>query len=110
MPLKIGDKEYVMPGEKGTPRMTGEETLAIEDEFGLDAMRLFQVLENPDKAPKGYTIAKVLLALAWVCRSRTGEIVSLADVVKDTAPGDVDIEPEDEDPKAEATEAVTEIK
>lgn len=110
MPLKIGDKEYVMPGEKGTMRVTGEETLAIEDEFGLDAIRLFQVLENPDKAPKGYTIAKVLLALAWVCRSRTGEIVSLADVVKDTAPGDIDIEPEDEDPKAEATEAITEIK
>lgn len=108
MPLKIGDKEYVMPGEKGTPRVLGEETNAIEDEFGLDAMLLFQVLADPSKAAKGYTISKALLALAWVCRSRAGEIVSVADVVKDTAPGDIDIDPEDEDPKDETTEKVTE--
>lgn len=107
MPLKIGDKEYVMPGEKGTPRVTGEETLVIEDEFGLDAIRLFLALENPDKAPKGYTISKALLALAWVCRHRAGEVVSLADVLKDTAPGDIDIDGE-EDPKESATETVIE--
>lgn len=107
MPLKIGDKEYVMPGENGTPRITGEETIAIEDEFGIDAILLFLVLQNPDKAPKGYTISKALLALAWVCRSRAGEIVSLADVIKDTAPGDIEIDSE-ENPKEQATETVIE--
>lgn len=110
MPLIINGTNYVMPGEKGTPRITGEETLAIEDEFGLDAMRLFQVFTNPDKAPKGYTISKALLALAWVCRSRTGEVVSLNDVIKDTAPGDIDIEEEVEAPKAEATQVTIETE
>ena len=109
MPLKIGDKEYVMPGEAGTPRILGEETNIIEDEFGLDALRLINVLVDPDRAPKGYTISKALLALAWVCRSRSGEIVSLADVVKDTAPGDIDII-EEEDPKEEATQVIIETE
>lgn len=107
MPLKIGDKEYVMPGENGTPRINGEETIAIEEEFGLDATRLWMVFVDPMKAQKPYTIAKATLALAWVCRVRAGEVVSIADVLKDTAPGDIDII-EEEDPKEEATQVPTE--
>lgn len=107
MPLKIGDKEYVMPGENGTPRINGEETIAIEEEFGLDAQRLWLVLLDPLKAPKGYTLSKATLALAWVCRVRAGEVVSLADVLKDTAPGEIDIV-EGDDPKEEATQVLTE--
>lgn len=105
MPISIKGKKYVAPGENGTPQLLGEELMAIEDHFEVDGLRLFNALENPDKAPKGYTLAKALYSLAWVCRTRSGEVVSIADVLKDTAAGDIAFEGEDDiDPKEVATE------
>ena len=106
MPISISGKSYVAPGENGTPQLVGDELMAIEDHFGLDGLRLFAALENPDKAPKGYTIAKALYSLAWVCRTRAGEVVSIADVLTDTAAGEIVLEEAtDEDPKEVATES-----
>lgn len=105
MAINIKGKDYVAPGEKGTPQLTGDELMAIEDHFELDGLRLFAALENPDKALKGYTLAKALYSLAWVCRVRAGEIVSIADVLKDTSAGEIIlVEGDDEDPKEVATE------
>jgi len=105
MPISIKGKKYVAPGENGTPQLLGEELMAIEDHFEVDGLRLFNALENPDKAPKGYTLAKALYSLAWVCRTRSGEVVSIADVLKDTAAGDIAFEAEEDiDPKEVATE------
>lgn len=105
MPITIKGKSYVAPGENGTSQLTGEELIAIEDHFGLDGLRLFAAMENPDRAPKGYTITKGLYSLAWVCRTRAGEIVSIDDVLKDTAANDIILEDLDADnPKEVATE------
>lgn len=106
MPAKINGKEYVLPGENNTAQLTGEELMAIEDHFDLDGLRLFVALENPEKAPKGYTVAKALYSLAWVCRVRAGEIVSIADVLKDTAASDIELlEETNAGPKEVATES-----
>lgn len=105
MPIKIKGTTYTAPGENGTPELIGDELMAIEDHFELDGLRLFAALENPEKAPKGYTVAKALYSLAWVCRTRAGEIVSIADVLKDTSAGEIMFEEEVEvAPKEVATE------
>lgn len=105
MPIKIKGTTYIAPGENGAPELIGDELMAIEDHFELDGLRLFAALENPDKAPKGYTVAKALYSLAWVCRTRAGEIVSIADVLKDTSAGEIIFEEEVEvSPKEVATE------
>lgn len=106
MPIKINGNEYVLPGENNSQQITGEELMAIEDHFDLDGLRLFAALDNPEKAPKGYTVAKALYSLAWVCRTRAGEIVSIADVLKDTAASDIELlEAVNESPKEVATES-----
>lgn len=106
MPLRIKGQVYKAPGEDGEPTPTGEEIMAIEEHFDLDGFRLFATLVDPLKAPKGYTVAKALYATAWICRSRAGEVVSIADVLKDTSMDE--IEDVAQDPKEEATKAPTE--
>lgn len=111
MPLLIKGTKYVAPGEHGTAGPTGEEIMQIEDHFGLDGLKIFETLINPDKERPGYTIAKAMYATAWICRTRAGEIVSIADVLKDTSVDqieDLGYEAAD-DPKEPTTEVATEI-
>lgn len=81
MPMLIEGTKYAIPGEGTTPLLTGRELIAIEDHFGLDGMRLIGVFAG-GKEVKGYTQAKALYALAWVCKSRAGETVSIDDVLE----------------------------
>jgi len=84
MAMIVRGKTYLMPSENGNPAPTGREIIAIEDHFGLDGLTLLSVLgdTDPSKLP-GYTKIKGLYSLAWICLTRGGEIVSLADVLND---------------------------
>lgn len=104
MPLKIKDKLYPIPSENGEPGFTGREIIEIEDYFGLDGLMLISALSDQgEPRTKGYTKAKALFALAWVCMVRGGEVVSLDDVLNDYAPDDFDFEEaQAQDPKADS--------
>ena len=97
MALIIKGKSYPMPGQDGQQNLTGDEIIAIEDHFGLDGLDLMAVF-NGAKAPKGYTKAKALWAVAWVGMSRAGEVVSIADVLRDVAVDEIVITDEPANP------------
>lgn len=98
MPLEIKGKVYAAPNEGDQPGITGREIIEIEDYFGLDGLTLIRVLaEDGVPRQKGYTRAKALFALAWVCMARGGEIVSLEDVLNDLSLGDISIVDDEED-------------
>lgn len=82
MPIIVRDKSYPMPKENGSPAPTGKEIIEIENYFQLDGLGLLQTLstETGNERP-GYTKVKAIYALAWICMSRAGEIVSIADVL-----------------------------
>ena len=84
MPLKIRDKSYTLPKENGTPAPTGREIIEIENYFQLDGMTLLSSLSLEEgKERPGYTKAKAVYALAWICISRAGEVASIDDVLRD---------------------------
>ena len=98
MPLKIKGKEYAAPNEAGTPGLTGRELIEIEDYFKLDGLSLMATLTGDDKSiARGYTRAKAIFALAWVCMARAGEPVSLSDVLDDVALGDIELMDDDDE-------------
>jgi hypothetical protein len=82
MALTVRGKSYPTPNEGDQPGLLGKELMAIEDAFGIDALTLFGTLESdkPSTLP-GYTKAKAFYALAWVCMTRAGEILSIQDVL-----------------------------
>jgi integrase len=104
MPLKVRDNLYPIPSEGSEPGFTGREIVAIEDYFGLDGLMLISALSDQgEPRVKGYTKAKALFALAWVCMVRGGEVVSLDDLLNDYSPDDFDFEESDNsDPKADS--------
>jgi len=82
MALTVRGKSYPSPNEGDQPGLLGKELMAIEDAFGIDALTLFGTLESdkPSTLP-GYTKAKAFYALAWICMTRAGEILSIQDVL-----------------------------
>jgi hypothetical protein len=84
MPFIIREKNYPMPKEGSQPAPTGSEIIAIEEHFDLDGLTLLTILgdENPSTL-KGYSKTKALYALAWICMTRGGEVVSIQDVLDD---------------------------
>jgi hypothetical protein len=84
MPFIIREKTYPMPKESSQPAPTGSEIISIEEHFDLDGLTLLTILgdENPSTL-KGYSKTKALYALAWICMTRGGEIVSIQDVLDD---------------------------
>jgi hypothetical protein len=82
MALTVRGKSYPSPNEGDQPGLLGKELMAIEDAFGIDALTLFSILESdkPSTLP-GYTKARAFYALAWVCMTRAGEILSIQDVL-----------------------------
>jgi hypothetical protein len=82
--LIVRGKSYPSPNEGDQPGLLGKELMAIEDAFGIDALTLFGTLESdkPSTLP-GYTKAKAFYALAWICMTRAGEIVSIQDVLNE---------------------------
>jgi hypothetical protein len=84
MALTVRGKSYPSPNEGDQPGLLGKELMAIEDAFGIDALTLFSTLESdkPSTLP-GYTKARAFYALAWVCMTRAGEILSIQDVLDD---------------------------
>lgn len=84
MALNIRGKSYPLPKENGTPAPTGREIIEIENYFQLDGMSLLAALSVEEgKERPGYTKAKAVYALAWICMTRAGEIVSIADVLNE---------------------------
>lgn len=116
MPLEIKGKVYAAPNEGDQPGITGREIIEIEDHFGLDGLTLIRVLaEEGLPRQKGYTRAKALFALAWVCMVRGGEVVSLDDVLNDLSLGDIAIVDDESDnvgkgEEASSSEAATETE
>lgn len=117
MPLKIKGTTYTAPSEAGTSGLTGRELIEIEDYFKLDGLTLMATLAGDDKSvARGYTRAKAIFALAWVCMSRAGEPVSISDVLDDLSLGDIDIVDDEEDndsgkgEEANSLEAATETE
>lgn len=103
MPLNIRGKVYYAPNDAGQPGILGKELVAIEDHFGLDAISLISVLDDPKPSPyPGYTKSKALYALAWICLTRGGVIVSIQDVLDDYSVEEFE-EAEEVEPKKEVT-------
>ena len=86
MPLTIKGKEYPLPRENGSSGLTGKELIEIENQFQVDGLELIRLFsDNKGKERPGYTQTKALYAIAWVCLTRGGEVVSIADVLEDYA-------------------------
>lgn len=112
MPLQIRGKIYAIPKEGKEPGPTGREIIEIEDHFQLDGLKLLELLsdENVSKIP-GYSRAKAYYAMAWICMTRGGEILSVADVLNDYSIDEFEAIVEEENPKEVASlEAVPEIE
>lgn len=103
MPLVIRDKEYPLPKENGSSNVTGKELIEIESYFQLDGLELIRVLSAQGKEKPGYTQVKALYAIAWICLSRSGEIVSIDDVLKEYAIDDFSIVEKADSKKEEAS-------
>jgi hypothetical protein len=103
MPIIIKGESYNLPTENDTPGPTGREIIAIEDAFGLDGLTLLGVLSD-DKLHNNpaYSKLKALYALAWICMTRAGKIVSIDDVLNNYAINDISVE-SDSDPKKSPT-------
>ena len=97
MPLMIRDKSYSLPKENGTSSPTGREIIEIENHFGLDGLTLLGTLSPDSTERPGYSKVKALYALAWICMTRAGEIVSIADILNEY--GIDEIKPEESDSK-----------
>ena len=82
MALTVRGKSYPTPNEGDQPGLLGKELMAIEDAFGIDDLTMVGTLDSnkPSTLP-GYTKAKAFYALAWVCMTRAGEILSIEDVL-----------------------------
>lgn len=94
MPLLIKGESFDLPTENNSQGPTGSEIIEIEDHFGLDGLILLGVLgdEEPHANP-AYSKIKALYALAWICLTRAGKIVSISDVlnnysIDEIEPGD----------------------
>lgn len=98
MPIIIRDKSYILPKENGTSSPTGREIIEIENHFGLDGLTLLGTLSADEgKERPGYSKVKALYALAWICMTRAGEIVSISDILNEY--GIDEIKPEESDSK-----------
>lgn len=84
MPLVLRGTAYPMPGEAGQPTITGRELVAIEDEFGLDALKLLSVLSGGD-AGSGYTQAKAMYAIGWIAVHRADAAMTFGRFLDDVA-------------------------
>lgn len=102
MPLKIRDKVYTIPKEGKEPGPTGREIIEIEEHFELDGLKLLEILgeEGPSTLPR-YSRAKAYYAMAWICMTRAGEILSIADVLNEYSIDEFEAIPEDETGKKE---------
>jgi hypothetical protein len=98
MPLLIKGKEYPLPTENGSSNLTGKELIEIENQFQLDGLELMKVFSQGKEKP-GYTQVKALFAIAWVCLTRAGEILSINDVLNDYAVDDFGLTEKDEPKK-----------
>lgn len=106
MPLIIKGKEYKLPNEGSEKGPTGQEIMEIESHFdNLDGLVLISSLGN-EKFVKGYTKTKAMYSMAWIAMTRAGEVLSIADVLKDYSIDDFDVRWEEDDPKKEQTEIV----
>lgn len=105
MPLKIRGKIYTIPKEGNEPGPTGREIIEIEDHFELDGLKLLEILgeSEPSKLPR-YSRAKAYYAMAWICMSRAGEILSIADVLNEYSIDEFEAVEEDEPKKEGASE------
>ena len=82
MALQIRGTNYVIPGENGSAGPTGREIIEIELAFGLDGLELLGVLASDKPHPNAaYSKTKAMYAVAWICKTRAGEIVSIDDVL-----------------------------
>lgn len=97
MPIKLNDKTYPLPGEKGSSGFTGAEIIGIEDHFNLDGLTLISALSSTTPSAKGYTRVKALYAVAWVVMCRAGEICSINDVLNDLSIDQIEPLDDDED-------------
>ena len=102
MPLQIRGKIYAIPKEGNEPGPTGRELIEIEDHFELDGLKLMEVLslDGPSGIP-GYSRAKAYYAMAWICMTRKGEILSIADVLNEYSIDEFEAILEDEEGKKE---------
>jgi hypothetical protein len=95
MPLIIKGESYILPTEDNTQGPTGREIIEIEDAFGLDGLTLLGILGEDEAHPNpAYSKIKALYALAWICLTRAGKVVSIDDVlntysIDEIAPGDL---------------------
>lgn len=106
MPLIIKGKEYILPNEGSEKGPTGQEIMEIENHFDdLDGLVLISSLSN-QKFVKGYTKTKAMYSMAWIAMTRAGEVLSIADILKDYSIDDFDIRWEDDDPKKDLAEVV----
>lgn len=84
MPFIIRDKTYPLPKEDNQPAPTGSEIIAIEEHFDLDGLTLLTILGDQEPSHlKGYSKTKALYALAWICMTRGGEVLSIQNVLDD---------------------------
>ena len=82
MPFIIRTKTYPLPKENNQPAPTGSEIIAIEEHFDLDGLTLLTILgDDKPSNLKGYSKTKALYALAWICMTRGGEVVSIQNVL-----------------------------
>lgn len=103
MALNIRGKIYYGPNEGDQPGVLGRELIEIDDHFGLDALTLLSIFDDPKVSTiPGYSRSKAMFALAWICLTRGGEILSIHDVLNDYSIDDF-VEAEDEEVKKELT-------
>ena len=78
--------------------MYKRQIIQIEEAFGLDGLTLLSTMasDKPHPNPK-YTQIKALYALAWICLSRSGKILSIDDVLDEYSIDEFSLE--DDDPK-----------
>lgn len=100
MPLQIRGKIYAIPKEGKEPGPTGREIIEIEDHFQIDGLKLLELLGDEDVSKiVGYSRAKAYYAMAWICMTRGGEVLSIADVLNDYSIDEFEAIVEDENPK-----------
>jgi hypothetical protein len=97
MPLQIRGESFALPTENGTQAPTGREIIAIEESFGLDGLTLLSVLgeDKPNSNP-AYSKVKALYALAWICMTRGGKVLSIDDILNTYSINEIGVE---SDPK-----------
>ena len=104
MPLTLRGTTYPLPGEGEHSTFTGRELMAIEDEFGLDALQLMSSLAADAKPQPGYTRAKAFFALAWSAVHRVDPTWTLARFLNEVALDEIDVA-EEQNPTNAASSA-----